>query len=347
MSTSEKAHQYSVVIDPSSEYYYENRLFDIHNPQINRDNLILAFHRLKTCLNGQQIDVNTADILKNLQHGIGLTHYYSLGILKSYPELVVRNDIVMKAFLVMEPPIVDSRLYKALPELTKYFERVYVHNVIGDGYSLERVDQSKLRKLFWPQPLKDVVEPYWSNKERQNRVVVINGNHKPRGKRAELYSKRINAMVALAKFGAIDLYGSGWNKLWSRSSLWLPYLLNRKTLLSIYRGACASKYETMSQYRFCLCFENMQMTGYVTEKIFDCFYAGTIPLYFGAPDITSLIPSEAYIDCRKFSSWEEMWQEVSNMTEEQVSAVREAGRAYLNSDSFLVYYNAMSSIVMQ
>lgn len=40
------------------------------------------------------------------------------------------------------------------------------------------------------------------------------------------------------------------------------------------------------------------MTGYMTKKLFDCLYVGTIPLHLGAPDISSLIPPEAYIDCR-------------------------------------------------
>lgn len=46
--------------------------------------------------------------------------------------------------------------------------------------------------------------------------------------------------------------------------------------------------------------ENTAFPGYVTEKIFDCFRAGCIPVYRGAPDITSLIPADAFIDARDF-----------------------------------------------
>lgn len=334
----------AVVIDPSYGAFNENKLFDPLS-QWNRDDHLGPFHRLHSYLTKHRISVNTADFMLQGKIVAESNHYYSFGILRCYSELKKSGNVQLKSFVIMEPPLIAPKLYNALPNLTENFENVYLHNTVGDGYSLRGVDQSKLRKLYWPQPYLGVVEKYWSNADRLNRVVVINGNHKPKGRIAELYSKRIEAMSKLAELNAVDLYGRGWNRWWSRSSLWLPYWLNRKKLMSIYQGACASKYETLSRYRFCLCFENMQMTGYVTEKLFDSLYAGTIPLYLGAPDITSLIPAEAYIDCRKFTSWEEMWREISCMPDSQVEAIREAGRAFLNSKEFLQYYNSLQDIV--
>ena len=40
--------------------------------------------------------------------------------------------------------------------------------------------------------------------------------------------------------------------------------------------------------------------GYISEKIFDCFFAGTVPLYLGAPDIEDYIPADTFIDLRQF-----------------------------------------------
>ena len=114
--------------------------------------------------------------------------------------------------------------------------------------------------------------------------------------------------------------------------------------MSIYKGACASKYEVLSQYEFALCFENMAMKGYITEKIFDCLYAGTIPLYLGAKDITDLIPENAYIDCRKFASWDEMHDKVMKMTNAEVQSMRAAGRTYIQSDQGLKYYDSLIAI---
>jgi hypothetical protein len=152
-------------------------------------------------------------------------------------------------------------------------------------------------------------------------------------------------MVALAKFGAVDLYGRGWSRWWSRAALWLPYWRNRSALISIYKGSCASKFEVLQQYDFCLCFENMAMNGYITEKIFDCLYAGTIPLYLGAPDIGRYIPSTVYIDCRKYSSWHEMWAAVNSMSEAQIEDMREAGRLFLSSEEVRPFFDSIVNIV--
>ena len=335
----------SIVVDPSSAHYFENKLFDISDSTLNRDGTLLPFHRLRAALQAQGIAINTVDLLLQDKISAQSHDYYSLGMLDNIPALEGRKDIVFKGFLIMEPPIVAPELYAALPELTRQFENVYIHNTIDDGYSLTGVDQSKLRKLYWPQPNVGVIEPYWSNSDRSNRVVVINGSHKPKLRLAELYSKRIEAMVVLADLGVVDLYGRGWERWWSRNSLWIPYWLNRRKLMSIYRGECASKYEVLSQYRFCLCFENMEMTGYITEKIFDCFYAGTIPVYWGAPDIHKLIPPEAYIDARKFSSWGNLWAAVSNITAAEANIMREVAKDFLNSRKFLTYFDSLENII--
>jgi alpha(1,3/1,4) fucosyltransferase len=73
--------------------------------------------------------------------------------------------------------------------------------------------------------------------------------------------------------------------------------------MSIYKESCESKYEILSHYKFSLCLKNMTMQGYVTENIFDCFYASTISLYMGASDTTALIPKDAYFSCSSFHGW--------------------------------------------
>lgn len=333
-----------VYIDPSSEAYYEDKLFDNDNLILNRDDTLAPFIRLRAALEQKHITVHTADHLSDQANREQVFDYYSLGVLKNYEQLIENVVGNLKAFVIFEPPVVDPRLYSALPKLTKMFERVYIHNTIGDGYSLIGVDQSKLRKLYWPQPHKDVLIEFWQKQDRLRRMVIINGNHKPVSYDGELYSKRIEALVALSKFDSIDLYGRGWERWWSRSSMWSPYWKNRKTLMSVYKGACKSKYEILSQYSFALCFENMVMQGYVTEKIFDCFYAGTIPLYLGARDIADLIPDNSYIDCRKFSSWSEIHDYIMEMSDEKIQSMRLEGRTFIKSDQGLKYYNSLLDV---
>jgi alpha(1,3/1,4) fucosyltransferase len=330
-------------IDPPSPAYFGDRLFDLSDPVLNRDDSLLPYSQVRECLRGLEQDVHTADLLPAIQSS-EIIDYYSLGVLERFKELSKRPDVRLRAFVIFEPPVVEPRLYNALPEISKAFEEVYLHNVDGDGYSLKGVDRSKLRKLYWPQPRRDVIEPYWSNCERQRRVVVINGNHVPRPVPNELYSKRIEAMAALASTGRIDLYGRGWARWWSRSSMWLPYWRHRRALMSIYKGSCESKYEILSHYHFSLCLENMAMQGYVTEKIFDCFYTGTIPVYLGAPDIADLIPQDAYVSCSSFSGWSTLLDYLLNLGEADILHMRNAGRAFVRSIEGEQYRNSLRNI---
>ena len=45
------------------------------------------------------------------------------------------------------------------------------------------------------------------------------------------------------------------------------------------------KGDALNDYMFSICVENSKVPGYFTEKIMDCFNTGTIPVYWGDPDI--------------------------------------------------------------
>lgn len=334
-----------IFIDPSYRVFDSDRLFDLSNPVLNRDDQLLPFHRLRKHLTNRGISVHTADyLLKDGTHDASSCNYYSLGLLDNFERILLEQKVRLAAFVVMEPPVVAPSLYEALPRLTAVFDRVYVHNTSGDGYSLKGVDTGKLHRLYWPIPYNNVLDLCWENERRMKRVVVINGSHNPLSKNREQYSLRINAMAELSKIGVVDLYGMGWDRWWSREAMWLPYWLNRRAIMSIYKGKCTSKFEVLQNYEFCLCFENMAMNGYITEKLFDCLYAGTIPLYMGAPDILDYIPENVFVNCRKFSSWTEMWENVATMSAETISEMKNAGRTFLKSDMASKFYDSFEHI---
>lgn len=333
-----------ILIDPPSAAYYEDRLFN--DLKLNRDGVLEPFRRLKCNAEKCDISMHTADYYRPGKFKDCEIDYYSFGITENYQTFATNNDINIKGFYLLEPPVVQPDMYKQLPELTKYFTDVYVHNTHGDGYSLQGVEQRKLKKIYWPQPLNSVKMECWKNSDRSKRIVTINGNHRPRSADNELYSERIKAMVALEKFGSVDLYGFGWDKLLSKTSLWLPYLKNRAALLRIYQGPCESKYSVLSQYQYSLCFENMVMDGYITEKIFDCFYAGTIPLYLGQQKIEKTIPKETFIDCREYQSWADLWEYLRKLPENKINEFRAAGRKFLNTADYLQYYNFLDNTII-
>jgi hypothetical protein len=334
-----------IYIDPSYKSFNSDGLFDLNNLILNRDGQLSPFHRLRESMTSRGVCVRTADYLvKNKSQDEYQSDYYSLGIIDNFEKVLAEGSARMAAFVIMEPPIVAPELYSALPRLTAVFDRVYIYNTNGDGYSLDGVDASKLYKMYYPIPYGGVLNSYWSNDERMKRVVVINGNHNPRARSREQYSLRIQAMADLSKIGIVDLYGMGWNRWWSRSAMCLPYWRNYRALMSIYKGKCASKFEVLQNYEFCLCFENMSMKGYITEKMFDCLYAGTIPLYMGAPDIFEYVSSDAFVDCRKYSTWKEMWEDIAMMPAEKIEAMKIAGRAFLQSEKASKFFNSMENI---
>jgi alpha-1,3-fucosyltransferase 10 len=62
-----------------------------------------------------------------------------------------------------------------------------------------------------------------------------------------------------------------------------------------------TKLATIARYRFTLAFENSIATDYVTEKFFDAFVAGSVPVVLGAPNVRDFAPADrSYIDAADF-----------------------------------------------
>lgn len=172
--------------------------------------------------------------------------------------------------------------------------------------------------IVWPQPsgLPEPANPAFA--ERRLLANFSGNKHSPH--RLELYSARVEVIrhMEARHPDAFDHYGFGWSADYPS-----------------WRGPAASKFDLYPRYRFGLCYENMQsVRGYVTEKIFDCLQAGTVPVYWGAPDITDHVPAEAFVDRRAFTSTAEMIEHLLNMREEQWTALRDAGQRYLRSPGF-------------
>ena len=60
-------------------------------------------------------------------------------------------------------------------------------------------------------------------------------------------------------------------------------------------GNVRNKIEFLSSYKFSIGMENSEGDGYLTEKIFDSFLAGTIPIYYGDYTIDEHINPKTYI----------------------------------------------------
>jgi hypothetical protein len=133
----------------------------------------------------------------------------------------------------------------------------------------------------------------------------------------ELYSARRDVLAYMQAHAPVDfdLYGAKWS-----------------TAEACWRGYVDDKHAAYSRYRFGLCYENMRDTpGYVTEKIFDCLAAGSVPVYWGAPNIADYVDPDTFIDRRQFASIPDLIAYLRSVTQERWEAYREAGQRYLAS----------------
>jgi hypothetical protein len=144
-----------------------------------------------------------------------------------------------------------------------------------------------------------------------------------------LLDKRLSTLGYFLDVASIDIYGPNWADLSNLPIAWSNRYKN--ALSKAYFGLCDNKLQTLSMYKFAICFENIAEDFYVTEKIIDCFVAGTIPIYLGAPNIIDIIPPNSYIDVNKFRNINELDAYLKTITEAEANKIIDNGRLYLAS----------------
>ena len=77
----------------------------------------------------------------------------------------------------------------------------------------------------------------------------------------------------------------------------------------------------------------MNQYGYITEKIFDSFFAGYVPIYWGAKNITEHVPSNCFNDKREFDSFESVYNFLKNISEKTYMDYLSNIESFLNSSN--------------
>jgi GT2 family glycosyltransferase len=134
----------------------------------------------------------------------------------------------------------------------------------------------------------------------------------------ELYSARLRSIDWLQRHSPqdFDFYGMGWNT----------------QSFPAYRGPVRDKLSVLARYRFAICYENAgNYPGYITEKILDCFRAGVVPVYQGAPNITQWVPADCFIDRNAFESEDALLHHLASMDAETHGGYMDSIQALLVS----------------
>jgi len=208
-----------------------------------------------------------------------------------------------------EPPSFAPTLYTQ--KTLSLFSKVLTWND-------DLVDNKKFFKCCYPvlHPQISSLVPF-TQKKLLTQMSANKKSHHP----DELYSERLNVIRYFEKRPGNDFefYGPSWQKG------------NKK--YRNYRGAPINKIEVLKQYRFSICYENMKnIKGYITEKIFDCFRAGCVPVYWGASNITEYIPLDCFIDRRSFASMDALVTFLRNMREEEYNQYIKNIQIFLKSE---------------
>ena len=215
------------------------------------------------------------------------------------------------------------------------FEKVFT-------WDSELIDQKKYFRFFLPNR---IPSNFQLRSGEKTKFCVAIASQKYSGNRHELYSERVRSIRWFEQEhpSELDLFGTTWDRRWftgklSRLNLFLQkfYAKFPNSLVSnqfpSYRGRVKSKNAVMRQYKFALTYENAIFPGYITEKIFDALFAGCVPIYAGASDVTNFIPAQVFIDKRNFRNYADLYHYLKTMSEAEYQGYLSAIHSYVSGE---------------
>ena len=304
-----------------SDFYNKNRLFDLNDKISNRDNCLYPYSLLKNRLLEKGYLLATSDIHDPSESDI--VFYNEMP--KKFPLKSEKNKSYLFLFEseLIRPDNWDQKKHR-------FFNKIFTWN---DAF----VDKEKYIKFNFPNKVSLPKEAIVKKKL----CTLVAGNKKS-NHNLELYSKRVDAIRWFEKNHPddFDFYGIGWDAYQFVGPKYIKALNRIKPLCKLftptflsYKGKVENKKDVLEQYKFVICFENARdIPGYITEKIFDCFFSGCVPIYWGANNIKDHIPSECFIDFTDFNSYEELYKYISSMSSSRYESYLENIADYLESD---------------
>jgi hypothetical protein len=320
---------------------------DLFNPfsTRNRDDCLEPFRVLRDVALQHDIELHTPDINELHKKSPDFNLYFeSVPVDRKVPGL----NFLIRFETELTVPINSNKIYLDQFDLIFTWDRFFLESAGGQGSSTS-ILKPHLIEIRTPNPIPmPLSEETPRFHERSVFCCLIGSNrHANVDDPRELYSERVRAIRWFEKNAPNDfvLYGNGWNvpmkRFGSRGKA--HYRLEKLSNIALlrkafpsYRGPIKEKQSALKNAKFCICYENARdIRGYLTEKIFDCFISGCVPIYWGAPDVAVDIPQACFIDFRKFASYDDLYNYIKNMPEKEFSAYQEAAQNFLRSSQFL------------
>lgn len=341
-----------IVYDSALPQFLNNRIFDQEYAARFPGALAVAHLQHVAVQRGWQM--MTADVFLETERAVDLAVCMS-EMVTPRTEHLLKRGVIPAVLTCGESPNVAWRFYHHLPTYTRRFRHAFLFR----GTSSRVKPPTQFHPLYWPNARRDVL-PGRKWAERELLVMVVSNKDRfqvsrdkplltvrrfakrylrsylqvidPLFRFKDLYKERLEAICYFADRPGFWLFGMGWDQ---------PRGLAKRYFLAAQQAGANpvdDKLQAMSGFKFALCFENCVFPGYVTEKIFDCFFAGCVPIYYGSPDITDFVPAETFIDFRRFASFAELDRYLQSLSEAKARRYIEAARNFLASQAFDKYY---------
>ncbi|MDN5130741.1 glycosyltransferase family 10 domain-containing protein [Aliarcobacter butzleri] len=295
------------------------------------DNLLEPFNKLYVEGKRYDIDFMTLDMVDNFSTLDSVFFFDFPNMSNKYVKKVFSSNI-KKYLILFESELIKPDNWDLKKH--KYFNKIFT-------WKDDIIDNKKYFKFNFAQEIPNKINKDLSKKKKL--CTLIAGNKKVNHS-LELYSKRVEAIRWFEKNYPkdFDFYGMGWDE-YTPANKYIRYGFRKLKLSKLfqllkpnfpsYKGKVDSKKEVLEKYKFAICYENAKdISGYITEKIFDCFFAGCIPIYWGADNIIKHIPKECFIDKRKFDSYEEIYKYIKNMSDVEYIKYLDNIENFLNSE---------------
>lgn len=211
---------------------------------------------------------------------------------------------------IMEPRAINSAPYDNFESYKDSYDYVFTHDpVLLSKYP----DKAKLYIIggCW---IKD--QNYGIHKKTKDISMIYSEKKQTEGhKLRHLVANKINKRA--------ELFGKGINK------------------------PIDTKEEALLDYRYSIVIENTKQDNYFTEKLIDCLVVGTIPIYWGCPNISDYFNMDGILT---FNTIDELKEILSKLTEDlylkKISAIKEnfeLARKFCITEDWL-YENYFSEI---
>ena len=114
---------------------------------------------------------------------------------------------------------------------------------------------------------------------------------------------------------------------------YINYILSPE--MKVWKGFIKNQMYTSGKYKFEFCYENSNNN--MTARPFLSFYAGTVPIYLGPNYIKKIIPSNCYIDKKKFNSYDKLLKFILNINKIKYSKYIKNINNFLKSKKYYRY----------